>query len=149
MTLAINTILDKLKSDMEDKLDPGRDYSRQPTIKHGYYPLRDVEGELPAVCFACYAEELGETMSDDVMSTLYVRIYGFAESDGIDSKDDIKELAHDVIYFLYSDDWTYADDTWIISNIGYLEASPPKRPVGEFVFDIKIKHDGTYNTLKE
>ncbi len=148
MALTINTILDRLKSDMEDKIDPTGNYSRKPTIKHGYYTQRDLKTDMPAVCFACYSEDLFETQSDDVASELFVRIYGFAKSDGIDSKDDVKELAHDVLYFLFSDDWYYYDKTYVISNIGYLEASPPQRPIGEFVFDIKIRHDGTYPTLR-
>jgi hypothetical protein len=148
MALSINIKLDALRTEMEDKLDPTGDYAKRPTIKHGYYTLRDLKGSLPAVCFMCYAEDLEELMADDAISWIYVRIYGFAESDGIESKTDIKDLAHDVIYFLYSDDFTYSDDTWIDSNISYLEASPPSKPVGQFVFDIKIKDETTYSTLR-
>lgn len=148
MPLTINTILDALESDLQDKMDASRDYSTTPVIKHGYYTLRDLNPNLPAVCFLCYSEELDEAMAGNIVSYIHIRIYGFAVSDGIDSKDDIKELAHDVLYFLFSDDWSYADDTWITSNISYLEASPPTKPVGEFVFDIKIKSETTQNTLR-
>jgi len=146
--LTINTILETLKSEMEDKLDPSGDYAKRPVVKHGYYTLRDLKGQLPAVCFICYGEDLEELMDDDGISWIQVMIYGFAASDGIENKVDIKELAHDVMYFLYSDDFTYSDDTYITSNISYLEASPPDKPVGQFVFNIKIKDEITYSTLR-
>ena len=148
MALSVNTKLEALKNELEDRLDPSGDYAKRPVIKHGYYTLRDLKGELPAVCFMCYGEDLEELMGDSAISWLQVRIYGFAPSDGVDTKTAVKELAHDVLYFLHSDDFTYSDDTWVTSNISYLDASPPGKPVGQFVFDVKIKDETLYSTLR-
>lgn len=147
MALTVNNILDQLKDDMEDTIDPTDDYYTKPTVRHGVFTKRDLEGSLPVVAFACYAEDLIESQSDAVASEVFVRIYGYAQSDGAGGKGNAKELAHDVLHFLFSSDWTYEDQTWIISNIAYLEPGD-KKPVGSFVFDIKIRHDGTYDTLR-
>lgn len=147
MTIAINTLLDKLQTDMEDNIDPSNSYSSKPVVKRGIYTARDLEGNLPAVCFICYAEGELEYMGDDISSEIFIRIYGFTETDE-NGKDDIKKLAHDVIFFLYNDDFTYYNKVWIISNIAYLEPTMPNQPIGEFVFDIKLRNDGTYTNLK-
>lgn len=149
MALTVNTILDKLKSDMEDKIDPAGNYSKRPIIKHGYYTESELKADLPAVCFACLGEEFDMSISDDILVYINIRMYGYANSDGIDSKDDIKELAHDVLHFLHSSDFTYVDDQWLVSDVLYVESSPPENTVGEFVFDIKIKYETTYTTLRD
>ena len=147
MALTENTILDQLEEDLKTKIDPTGDFSTKPTVFKGVFNQTDVEGKMPAICFSCYGEELDVMMANEIHTYLNIRMYGFTGTDGYNDNANIRMLCHDVLYFLYSDEWTYTDQTDVNPNIEYYEGGP-SRPVSMFMFDIKVRNDATYNTLR-
>jgi len=143
-----NEILDTFEQDMKDHIDPINDYSYRPTIRHGIFSAGELEGHLPAVCFECYKENFSEALGTKIMAEITIKIYGFIKNDGLRNTNSVRKLAHDVVYFLYSSDNTYVEDTWIDSDIEYWESGTETRSISSFIFDIRIKNDVTYNTLR-
>lgn len=148
MALTINTILSTLKQELEDYIDPTDSYTTKPVIKHGYFDLRELEGNMPCVCFMHYEDELMPSMSDYILAQHRIRVYGFAKNDGTGSHDAIKELAYDVLHFIFSDNFTYTGSFSIVSNVSFLEGGD-NRPTDQFMFDLRIDDDNSQEDLRE
>ena len=146
---SLNVILSQLKTDLSTKIDPANDYHTKPVIKHGIYSRTQLDGKFPAVCFEIIKEEIAAAMAGNrVQMHYFITIYGYAKSEGIKNTDAIRSLAHDVLYFIFSDDWTYTTDTWIVSEITY-SISTETDNVSMFDFTIKIKDTIDVSTIKE
>jgi len=143
-----NEILNTLRQDMNDHIDPTNGYNYKPTIRHGVFASTQLEGKLPAVCFECYKEDFSESISNNIMAEMTIKVYGFIKNSGTNT-DAVRSLAHDVVYFLYSSDNSQTNDTWIDNEIEYWESGAIKQTISSFVFDIRIKNDLLYTTLRD
>jgi hypothetical protein len=126
-----NTILNTLKSEMEDYIKTSRGYNTDPVkVIRGVIIFEDVE-QKPALSFWCFNEE---------NRFLHIYIYGFCDTDGYGDVDEIHKLLGDLEYFLYND-FTYTDDTDIGDSIVY--EGGVSDPVSEFRLEIRIRYKNT------
>lgn len=139
-----NTILNQLKTDMQDYLKSAMGYSSDPRkIIRGVRIFEDVEAK-PAISFWCYNDEREEAFSNTAYRFLHIYVYGFCDTDGYgDNVDDIHNLLGDVEYFLYND-FTYRDDTDVGDAIVY--EGGVSDPCLEFRLEIRIRYQNTTNT---
>ena len=138
-----NTILNKLKTDMEDYIKSSRGYHMDPVeVTRGIQMFEDIEMK-PAICFWCYRDESTGQFSGGDRRFLYVYIYGYCDTDGYGDVDDIHDLASDVEYFLFND-FTYENDT-LVGDFTIYEGGA-QDTASFFELDIKIKYSNTISS---
>ena len=146
---SLNTILSQLKTDLSTKIDPSRDYNTKPFVKQGVFSRTQLDGKFPTVCFEVIREEVASAMAGNKIQMHYfITIYGYAKAEGVRNTDAIRTLAHDVLYFIFSDDWSYTTKTWIVSELTY-SISTETDNVSMFDFTIKIQDTVDVSTIKE
>jgi len=147
--MALNTILAQLKTDMVAKMDQSNNYNTRPVVKHGVFARTELDGKFPAICYEVVNEEIASALGKDkIMMYYYITIYGYAKAEGVRNTNAIKTLAHDVLYFIFSTDWTYTDDTWIDSGITYF-ISTESDNVSMFEFTLKVKDQVLLSEIRE
>ena len=135
-----NTILNKLKTDMEDYIKSSRGYETDPVeVIRGIQMFEDISMK-PAICFWCFRDESEGQFAGNDRRILYIYIYGYADTDGYGDVDDVYDLASDVEYFLHND-FTYENDTFV-GNITIYEGGA-QDPASMFELEIKIKYKQT------
>ena len=104
------TVLNTLKDELS-KIQTSRGYLTDPTeIIHGVTGFNDVV-QRPTISFVMLADELiDEYYDDNRLRDMTIYIYGFADVE-LNNYDPIYDLAEDVETFLYSDDWSYTENT--------------------------------------
>jgi hypothetical protein len=103
-------ILTQLKEDLS-KIQSSRGYLTDPTeIAHGITSF-DFFNQRPAISFVMIADEKDEEYYDDNrLRNMSVYLYAFADI-SLNNYDPIYDLAEDIETFLYSQDWSYTDQT--------------------------------------
>lgn len=110
----LNTILDELKEEMEDKIQATGEYETSPTVKRGIATWGETEGKRPYVWFIPSETEIEELMGDTANVTISVDLYGYADTDGYGNADRTHNLLKDVMYFLWND---YTRQTVILGSM--------------------------------
>jgi len=147
--MSLNTILSQLKKDMVAKMDPANNYNTRPVVKNGVYSRTELDGKFPTICFSVVNEEIKSALGKDkIMMHYFITIYGYAKAEGVRNTNAVKTLAHDVLYFIFSTDWTYTDSTWIDSPITYF-ISTESDNVSMFEFTIKVKDQVLLSEIRE
>lgn len=139
-----NEIIVKLKEEMTERMVIGMGYNTEPKILYGRYTWSEIK-DIPTICFCDTGIDLNESMGDMGHAWLNILIYGYADHDGIDRADSIRDLAMDTVYFIYKD-FSFTDDTEVISNIEILPGGEGK-PVGIFTLEIRVMFDYTHSTI--
>jgi hypothetical protein len=104
------TILNQLKEDL-GKIQSSRGYLTDPVeIAHGITSF-DFFNQRPAISFVMIADEVTDEYYDDNrFREMSVYIYCFADVE-LNNYNPIYDLAEDIETFLYSNDWSYTDNT--------------------------------------
>jgi len=119
MATTVETILDTLKSDLKDYVKVSRGYNTTPTtILKGSFGPDEVSKSFPVIGFDITSEEFESQMGDTGFAYVYLDIYGYTYTDGVDRIDAIRKLAHDVLYFIYND-FTYTDEVSLLEPMEY------------------------------
>jgi hypothetical protein len=101
-----NNILKQLKTDLS-KIKTSRDYLTDPAeVRRGIHMWEDFTIK-PAISFWCYKDQKFE----GTIRELFIYVYMYTDTDGLEDVDNIHNLADDVESFLYSSDHTYTDST--------------------------------------
>lgn len=154
MAIELDTILNQLEEDMDNKIATTNGYKTDPKIVRGIFTPPELGGYYPVVGFTLIRERITLSMSaGNVQEYARVLIYGYDKIAGLDKVENkgrnnrrIHELCHDVLKFVFTDDWTYTGSTNPASEIEYYEGSI-QDPVSVFVFQIDIHYDATASTL--
>ena len=139
----VETILDTLENELKSYVKVSRDYRTTPTtIYRGAFSPSEVQA-FPVVGFDIVAEDF-DIVYQDKEGVAYVEldIYGYTFSDGVDRISDIRDLAHDILYFIHND-FSYTNETGIL---GKLEYNGYKTLV--FRLPIRIFYEWDYDTIK-
>lgn len=101
----LDTILNNLKTEMEDNIVPGEFYDTSPTIARGITSWSDADNKRPFIWFISTNVEYTDTMSEITEVEVSIIIYGYADAGGYDDNDNTKAmtLLKDLEYFLYND----------------------------------------------
>ena len=140
-----NEIIAALKTDMEAYIKSSLGYNTDPLIKYGIYPYTEVELTPPTVCYSDIGIELIEGFGDMGHAWLNILVYGYSDSDGIDNTNTIRNLASDVLHFIYID-FSYTDGTEIVSNVDIF-GSGATQPASLFTLEIRVKYDFTHDNI--
>lgn len=111
----VENILQTLHEEMIEKINPSNGYRSDPVaVLFGAFSYNEVK-DTPVIGFDITSEDYSlEFSGDDNTALLNVDVYGYAYTDGVDRISCIRDLAHDVLNFIYND-FSYTDDT-IIPN---------------------------------
>jgi len=147
--MSLNIILSQLKKDIVAKMDPANNYNTRPVAKHGVFARTELDGKFPAICYEVVNEEIASALGKDkIMMHYFITLYGYARTEGVRNTDAIKTLAHDVLYFIFSPDFTYTNDTWIDSPITYF-ISTESDNVSMFEFTIRVQDQVLLSEIRE
>ena len=143
----ITTLLTTLVDEMKDKINTANDaypYRTDPNeIYQGLKALTDVRA-FPVICCELGEEELTEYFGDSGHGIARIIVYGYSETDNVDNRNTIRDLAHDALYFLFNS-YTYASDIMNFSSIEYFPGTAG-RPAG-FLFDFEVKYEFTNTNI--
>jgi len=111
---ARSDIIDAFKSDIEEKLTPGRGYNTSiMEVILGIVNFDDFSAR-PALGYWAFSDEKDqEFMDDNRYRILNIVIYGYTDTDGLSGYESIYNFADDVEKFLMSSDWTYTCQTML------------------------------------
>jgi hypothetical protein len=132
----VDTIIDKFKTDLIDSIQTARGYNTDPMVKYGVY-LQTEAPSLPFVGFADDGIEIEQLMGGMALGWITIFVYGYANWGGIETTNSIRDLALDVMYFIYNE-YTYTDDTKFTSKLEILPGND-SNPVSVFSVEIKVK----------
>lgn len=145
--ITVNTIIDQLKTDMEDHIKSSNDYNTDPIkVLYGTFSPTDVQ-EYPSLCYADTGMEFIEQMGEEGYGWVDIMVYGYSNYDGINNTNTIRELALDAVYFIYND-WTYTDNTEFSNNL-VISPIGPGHPISSFTFDIRVRFDYTFANVNK
>jgi len=121
-----NDILDQMKSDIEAYVDNSRldgdgnqiYLSDVEECKRGIHLFEDFPTK-PAISFWCWQDIVGQHLQGTPQErVMHIRLFGYANTDGLRDVGAIHNLADDLEYFFYNE-WTYRDQTLIDEIIIY------------------------------
>ena len=135
------TILASLQYEMQEYMTPGAsayDIGVYEAIR-GIQLYEDCPNK-PCCCIWGYKDEMEkEAFEGSYIRDLFIKIYGYADTDGY-TFDDIHKLARDVEYFL-ENDWSYKDSVYLGDMIVY--EGGVTDPAGIFEMDIMVRYHTT------
>lgn len=139
----LDTILDSLEEDMKKYIKISSDYRTTPTVVfRGAFGPNEVQS-FPAIGFDITGEDLSIIyQNDEGLAYVELDLYGYAYSDGVDRISDVRNLAHDVLYFIYND-FTYTDNVEIVDKLEYYG-----HKTLVFRLPIRISYEYDYTTIK-
>jgi len=133
-----NDILTTLKTDLETSVTVANGYSCN--LKEVFRGVYDV-GEtsvLPAVAFWNYEDSIVKNMLDNKRQRyLLILMQLYASNTGEGAITNIHDVVDDIERFLYSDHWTYTDDTLLGPSTQIWEGGN-QFPNSLATFDFKI-----------
>lgn len=134
------TILDQIKTDIEDKWQANRGYNYTPiAVKRGNHKWNDFDVK-PVICYSMFRDENDEDSEHGALVRwINLYIYGYADTDGNGNTDVIHDLAEDCENFLNSTDFTYTNNT-LIGDTEIFEGGL-SNPINSFLITIKVMYE--------
>jgi len=132
----VDTIIEKFKTDMIDSIQTSRGYNTDPMVKYGVY----MQTEAPSLPFVGFADDgiiIEQLMGGMALGWITIFVYGYSNWGGVESTNSIRDLALDVMYFIYNE-YTYTNDTMFTSKLEILPGND-SNPVSVFSVELKVK----------
>lgn len=140
----LDTVLDTLKEDMEDKLVAGSVYDTTPKVSRGEVSWAQTDGRRPFVWFmptqGSYDEDFGTSMHN----TINIELHGYADRKG--STDNIHKLFKDVQYFLLND-FSLSGDTYLDDYVIDEGALGDSAGMSGFLLNFHIRYNHTITSI--
>jgi hypothetical protein len=138
----LNTILNQLNDDLKVKFGNGENYKIRSATVCRSRPENLEEGiSYPIIGFTCTGERFNDAFSKTSYARAVVRFYGYAEADEQDPLDNIRELFHDLRYFLFND-FTYKDKVSVLNE--YTIGEGTSEVPSYFICTVEIIYDLTW-----
>lgn len=135
-------VLNQLKTDLEESLTLANGYNTEPVeIIYGVTTFDDVIMK-PVVGFSKGLDIIEEEDCDDERERiLNITVYGYANI-SLNDNDPIDDLVDSVEKFLYSDHWTYHDQT-LLGNVTFFIGGE-ENDQALFILEIKVYYTQTF-----
>ena len=99
----IDTILDELKSEIEETIKATGNYSTTPTVARGPKEWGETDGKRPIIWYTPIKVNVEQLLSETFNCWIEVEMQGYADADGYGNSDKMYRLFKDIHYFLLND----------------------------------------------
>lgn len=138
----LDTIMDELKEEMENKIVGSQDYYTSPYIERGIHTWDDAQGRFPFIWFILSDDAPEEYFGNNVVGTAVVELHGYAETGADGNSENMHKLLRDVKRFL-TVDYTRLDSVIIGNTALYEGGISDTMMMSGFMMTINISYTTT------